>query len=167
MRNERNNGRELSRKNESPTPITRLTARVPKRREHSAQAAVEEADTLAALVKEFTHLTYEIGALVREVTSLRTQVGAERWQEYDMPYHFDFASTHKILRCKLMGDVTNESLEHVYKAVAHYAALTSPRGVIVDFSDVAAVVVSADGARLSKSPARHAGLRASLSGGPV
>jgi hypothetical protein len=59
-----------------------------------------------------------------------------------MPYSFEFDSSNGILRCKLEGDVTDASLKECYEVVGKYAVLTSPRVSIVDFTNVASVIVS-------------------------
>ena len=64
-----------------------------------------------------------------------------------MPHYFDFDSVNKILRCRLEGDVTDESLKDCYLAAAQVAALTNPRVGLMDFSGVSSVNVSAETVR--------------------
>ena len=64
-----------------------------------------------------------------------------------MPHYFEFDSIHKILRCRLEGDITDGSVKDCYLAAAQFAAATNPSVGLVDFSDVASVNVSAETVR--------------------
>jgi len=59
-----------------------------------------------------------------------------------MAYSFDFDSSNGILRCRLEGDITDESLKECYEVAGRYAALTNPGVGIMDFSNVASFHVS-------------------------
>jgi hypothetical protein len=64
-----------------------------------------------------------------------------------MAYYFEFDSSNGILRCRLEGDVTDESLEECYEVTGKYAALTNPDVGIMDFSNVASFNVSSQTVR--------------------
>jgi hypothetical protein len=59
-----------------------------------------------------------------------------------MPYHFDFDSAHRILRCQLEGRVTDAELKEFYRETEKYAAQFDPLGGIVDMSDVTSLEAS-------------------------
>jgi len=59
-----------------------------------------------------------------------------------MAYCFDFDSSNGILRCRLEGEITDESLKECYEAAGKYAAMTNPGVAIMDFSNVASCDVS-------------------------
>ena len=59
-----------------------------------------------------------------------------------MAYCFDVDSSNGILRCRLEGDITDESLKECYEVAGRYAALTNPSVAIMDFSNVASFNVS-------------------------
>ncbi len=59
-----------------------------------------------------------------------------------MPYHFEFDSANRILRCRFEGQVTDEALREYYRLSEKYAALTAPRGGVLDMSAVTAFNVS-------------------------
>jgi hypothetical protein len=60
---------------------------------------------------------------------------------------FEFDSSNGILRCRLEGDVTDESLKECYEVACKYAALTNPGVGIMDFSNVASFNVSSQTVR--------------------
>jgi len=64
-----------------------------------------------------------------------------------MAYYFEFASSNGILRCRLEGDVTDESLKECHEVAGKYAALTKPSVGIVDLSNVASFNVSSQTVR--------------------
>ena len=64
-----------------------------------------------------------------------------------MAYYFDFDSSNGILRCRLEGDVTDESLKECYDVACKYAAHTNPNVGIMDFSNVASFNVSSQTVR--------------------
>jgi len=59
-----------------------------------------------------------------------------------LAYYFEFDSSNRILRCRLEGDVTDESLKECCEATGKYAALTNPDVGIMDFSNVGSFNVS-------------------------
>ncbi len=63
-------------------------------------------------------------------------------EESSMAYYFEFDSSNGILRCRLEGDVTDESLKECYEVAGKYAALTNPDVAIMDFSNVASLSLS-------------------------
>ncbi|HKV05114.1 MAG TPA: hypothetical protein VJO53_08415 [Candidatus Acidoferrales bacterium] len=70
-----------------------------------------------------------------------------------MPYHFEFDSTHRILRCRLEGGLTDESIKEYYRAVPKFVALTDPRASVFDLSAVTSLEVSPETVReLAKWP---------------
>jgi hypothetical protein len=70
-----------------------------------------------------------------------------------MPYHFEFDSTHRILRCRLEGRVTDEELKEYYRDLEKYSVQQDPLGGILDMSAITAFDVSPDTIReLAKSP---------------
>ena len=64
-----------------------------------------------------------------------------------MAFHFEFDPSHGILRCRLEGDVTDESLKECYEIACKYAARTNPGVGIMDFSNVASFNVSSQTVR--------------------
>jgi len=64
-----------------------------------------------------------------------------------MAYYFEFDSRNSILRCRLEGDVTDESLKECCEAAGKYVALTHPDVGIMDFSNVASFNVSSQTVR--------------------
>ncbi len=64
-----------------------------------------------------------------------------------MAYYFEFDSSNGILRCRLEGDVTDESLKECHQVAGKYAALTNPGVGIMDFSNVASFNVSSQTVR--------------------
>jgi hypothetical protein len=70
-----------------------------------------------------------------------------------MPYHFEFDSAQRILRCRLEGRVTDEELRQYYRDAAVCAARTDPLAGILDMSGVASLDVSPNTIReLAKLP---------------
>jgi hypothetical protein len=61
-----------------------------------------------------------------------------------MPYSFDFDSTNDILRCRLHGRVTDETLKEFFRTGAEHAIRTHPSVGVVDFSDVTSFEASAE-----------------------
>jgi hypothetical protein len=59
-----------------------------------------------------------------------------------VPSDVEFDSTNRILRFRLEGTVTDESLSECYRIIAKYAALTAPSTGILDLSAVTSVQVS-------------------------
>jgi hypothetical protein len=59
-----------------------------------------------------------------------------------VPCNFEFDSANRILRCRLEGAVTDESLSECYRDIGKYAALTAPSTGILDLSAVASFEVS-------------------------
>lgn len=64
-----------------------------------------------------------------------------------MAYCFDFASSQGILRCRLEGDITNESLKECYEAAGALAVQIDPKVGIMDFSNANSLNVSAETVR--------------------
>jgi hypothetical protein len=60
-----------------------------------------------------------------------------------MPYHFEFDSTYRTLRCGLVERVTDESLTKFYRVIAECVELMDPRAGILDLSAVTSFEVSA------------------------
>jgi hypothetical protein len=70
-----------------------------------------------------------------------------------MPYHFEFDSTHRILRCRLEGRVTDEELREYYRDLEKYSLQQDPLSGILDMSAITTFDVSPDTIRqLAKSP---------------
>jgi hypothetical protein len=70
-----------------------------------------------------------------------------------MPYHFGFDSTHRILRCQLDGNITDEELREYYRDLERYAKRSDPLAGILDMSGVTSLEVSAHVVReLAKLP---------------
>jgi hypothetical protein len=59
-----------------------------------------------------------------------------------MPHQFDFDSTHRILRCRFVGCVSDEELREYYRTAAQYIAQTDAVAGLTDFSEADAVEVS-------------------------
>jgi hypothetical protein len=64
-----------------------------------------------------------------------------------VPYSFDFDSANSILRCRLVGRVTDEVLKAFFRAGAELAVRTHPGAGIVDLSGVTSFDVSAQAIR--------------------
>ncbi len=60
-----------------------------------------------------------------------------------MPYSFDFDSKNNILRCRLHGRVTDETLKEFFRTGAEYAIRTHPSVGVVDLSEVTSFEASA------------------------
>jgi hypothetical protein len=70
-----------------------------------------------------------------------------------MSYHFDFDSTHRIIRCRFEGRVDDQILKEYYGVAAKYVALNTPCGSILDMSAVTSVDISPQTIReLADSP---------------
>jgi hypothetical protein len=70
-----------------------------------------------------------------------------------MPYHFEFDSTHRILRCRLEGRIADEELREYYREQKKYSVQQDPLGAILDMSAVTSLDVSPNTIRdLAKSP---------------
>lgn len=70
-----------------------------------------------------------------------------------MPYHFEFDSIHRILRCHLEGRVSDEELREYYGEQEKYSVQQDPLGGILDMSAVTSLEVSPKTIReLAKSP---------------
>jgi hypothetical protein len=61
-----------------------------------------------------------------------------------MPYTFEFDLTNGILRCRLHGLVTDETLKDFFRTGADYAVRARPVAGVVDLSEVTSFEVSAD-----------------------
>jgi hypothetical protein len=59
-----------------------------------------------------------------------------------MPYHVDFDSVHRILRCRLEGCITDEELRQYYRLAEDHVAKTDPLGGILDMTAVTSFDVS-------------------------
>lgn len=59
-----------------------------------------------------------------------------------MSYHFDFDSTHRILRCRFEGRVTDDELKEYYLAAGRLVAAKDPTFAITDFTAVDSFDVS-------------------------
>lgn len=59
-----------------------------------------------------------------------------------MPYHFEFDSISRILRCRFAGRITDEDLKGYYRLIERYDAQIAPHGGILDMSGVTAFDVS-------------------------
>lgn len=77
----------------------------------------------------------------------KTEIESQLLEGRPLAYYFEFDSSNGILRCRLGGDVTNESLKDCYRVAVECAALTNPRVGIADFSDVVSVDVSSQTVR--------------------
>ncbi len=64
-----------------------------------------------------------------------------------MPYHFDFDSTNRILRCRFSGRVTDDDLKEYYRVAAQFIARTDAAAGLTDFSGADSVEVSPDTVR--------------------
>jgi|SRR5580700_5365279 hypothetical protein len=71
----------------------------------------------------------------------------------DMSYHFDFDSTHRIIRCRFDGRVTDQILKEYYGVAPRYVLLKSPCAGILDMSAVTSIDISQQTIReLANSP---------------
>jgi hypothetical protein len=59
-----------------------------------------------------------------------------------MPYHFEFDSTNRILRCRFEGQITDEDLKAYYRLLQQYDAQIAPLAGILDMSEVTRFGVS-------------------------
>jgi hypothetical protein len=59
-----------------------------------------------------------------------------------MSYRFDFDSTHRILRCRFEGRVTDDELKEYYLAAGRLVAVKDPKLGITDFTAADSVDVS-------------------------
>lgn len=59
-----------------------------------------------------------------------------------MPYHFEFDSTNRILRCRCEGQITDEDLKNYYRLLQRYDAQVAPLAGILDMSGVTTFGVS-------------------------
>ena len=59
-----------------------------------------------------------------------------------MAHHVEFDAANRVLRCRLEGDVEDESIIDCYQNAVLFAYLTNPRAGIADFSDATSVDVS-------------------------
>jgi hypothetical protein len=64
-----------------------------------------------------------------------------------MSYHFAFDSTHRILRCRFEGRVTDDELKEYYVAARRLVAAKDPTFAITDFSAADSVDVSPETVR--------------------
>jgi|ERR1700677_1464117 hypothetical protein len=70
-----------------------------------------------------------------------------------MSYSFDFDSTHRIIRCRFEGRVTDQILKEYYGVAPGYVSLKSPCAGILDMSAVTSIEVSQQTIReLANSP---------------
>jgi hypothetical protein len=61
-----------------------------------------------------------------------------------MSYSFEFDLKNGILRCRLHGQITDETLEDFFRTGAAYAIRTHPAAGVVDLSEVTSFKVSAE-----------------------
>lgn len=61
-----------------------------------------------------------------------------------MPIRFEFDHVNKILLLRVDGQLTDELLGEVYRAVRHYSIVTDAAAVILDLSGVTKFVVSSE-----------------------
>jgi len=61
--------------------------------------------------------------------------------------NFEFDSTNRVLRCRMKGAVTDDSICECYRAFGKYAALTAPSAAILDLSEVGSSKVSPEAVR--------------------
>jgi hypothetical protein len=59
-----------------------------------------------------------------------------------MPYQFDFDPTHRILRGRMLGPITDELLKRFYKDMRECLELVNPCAGVADFSLVSQVKVT-------------------------
>jgi hypothetical protein len=59
-----------------------------------------------------------------------------------MPYHFDFDSANRILRCRFEGKITDGTLKEFYRDAGEYSALTDSGATVLDMSLVSTLEVS-------------------------
>lgn len=70
-----------------------------------------------------------------------------------MAHHVDFDFTHRILRCRLEGRVTDDELRQYYRLAEDHVAQTNPLAGILDLTAVTSFEVSPATIRqLAKSP---------------
>jgi hypothetical protein len=70
-----------------------------------------------------------------------------------MPYHFEFDSQSRILRCRLEGKITDDALREYYRDAGKYFALTNSRATILDMSAVTSLEITPQAIReLANSP---------------
>ena len=70
-----------------------------------------------------------------------------------MPYKVDFDPFYRVLRCRLIGRITDEELRHYYSLAEDHVAQTDPLGGILDMTAITSSEVSATTIReLAKSP---------------
>ncbi|HXQ26895.1 MAG TPA: hypothetical protein VN822_10840 [Candidatus Acidoferrales bacterium] len=70
-----------------------------------------------------------------------------------MPYHFEFDSANRIIRCWFEGPVGDENLKEYYRVAAKYFESLQPRAGIVDFSAATSFEVAPQTVReLAKLP---------------
>jgi hypothetical protein len=70
-----------------------------------------------------------------------------------MPYHFEFDSVRRILRCRLEGRITDEELTEYYRDLEKYSVQQDPLGGILDMTAITSLDVSPNTIReLAKSP---------------
>lgn len=61
-----------------------------------------------------------------------------------MPFHFEFDPVQEILRGRIEGPVTDESLQEFYRLAGEHAVRLLPRSAISDFSAVTSFEVSSE-----------------------
>ncbi len=61
-----------------------------------------------------------------------------------MAYTFDFDVTHRILRCRLDGEVDDAALNDFFRTGARYALRTRPGAGVVDLSEVTSFEATAE-----------------------
>ncbi|MBZ5696367.1 MAG: hypothetical protein LAN36_13510 [Acidobacteriia bacterium] len=70
-----------------------------------------------------------------------------------MPYHFEFDSANRIVRCRFEGRITDEILREYYQIAGKYFESTDARAGVLDLSAVTAFEVSSQTIReLAKLP---------------
>ena len=70
-----------------------------------------------------------------------------------MPYHFEFDSANRIVRCRFEGRITDEILKEYYQVSAKYYESIQPSAGVLDLSAVTAFEVSSEMIReLAKLP---------------
>jgi len=69
-----------------------------------------------------------------------------------MPCHFEFDRENKLLRVRMEGRITTETVREHYQAAGRYVLQTRPRASIWDLSGVTSLEVSTDAvAKLARS----------------
>jgi hypothetical protein len=79
------------------------------------------------------------------VCNLQKPVGLSRYTLVIgrfVPYHFEFDSTNRILRCRFEGRITDEDLKDYYRLLQQYDAQVAPLAGILDMSGVTTFGVS-------------------------